>query len=253
MSRRRQPKGDPATLDLEGAVKLTQKPKRTEPLEAQTDNQARYIQHINANTLTFGTGPAGTGKTYIAAAMAADALKAGKTRKIILTRPAQEAGEKLGYLPGELSEKYEPYLRPFYDILKQRLGQGYLDCAIKNGKIEPIPVGYMRGMTFDNCWVLFDEAQNSTPVQMKMFLTRIGKWCKVIVNGDLSQKDIAGESGLLDGISIAADLSEVGVVEFNRDDVVRSGLVQEIIDQYSQRGMEGVARFMKTAEAPFSR
>lgn len=245
MSRRRQPKGDPATTDFEGAVKLSQKPKRAEPLEAQTENQARYIQTVNANTLTFGTGPAGTGKTFIAAVMAAEALKTGQTRKIILTRPAQEAGEKLGYLPGELSEKYEPYLRPFYDILKQRLGQGFLDCAIKNGKIEPIPVGYMRGMTFDDCWVLFDEAQNCTPIQMKMFLTRIGKYCKVIVNGDLSQKDIPGESGLLDGIAIAENLDGVGVVEFDRNDVVRSGLVQDIVDRYTMRGMEGVQRFMK--------
>ena len=207
--------------------------RRLTPLVAQTDRQADYISSILANTLTFGTGPAGTGKTYLATCLAADALQKKQIKKILLTRPAVEAGENLGFLPGELSEKFEPYLRPFRDILDRRLGKGFVDCAIKNGKIEALPLAYMRGMTFEDCWVLLDEAQNTTPAQMKMFLTRIGEDCKVVVNGDLTQMDIKGLSGLADGLQRSRGLPRVSEVEFTRDDIVRSGLTQMLVDRYS--------------------
>lgn len=249
MSRRRREKGDPS-VDLDGAVAITPRPKRVQALEPQTENQARYITSIEANTLTFGLGPAGTGKTFVATCMALEALQKKRIQKIILTRPAQEAGENLGFLPGELHEKYEPYLRPFRDIMVKRLGQGYIDCAVKNGKIEAVPLAYMRGMTFEDCWVLLDEAQNATPSQMKMFLTRIGDHCKVIVNGDATQKDIPGPSGLLDGFHKTKNLSGVGSVAFDRSDVVRSGLTQKIIDRYEgydedvEEPDQGVMRFI---------
>lgn len=235
---------------MSGAVKAPPKPRRVKALEAQSDNQTTYIHTIQSNILTFGLGHAGSGKTFVATVMALDELKNKRIEKIILTRPAQEAGEKLGFLPGELDDKYEPYLRPFRDIMIRRLGQGYVDCALKNGRIEPLPLAYMRGMSFENCWVLLDEAQNCTPVQMKMFLTRIGENCKVIVNGDLSQQDINGVSGLLDGYQRTRGLNNVGAVQFTRDDVVRSGLVRDIVDRYSdyekttESPDEGVTRFI---------
>lgn len=252
MSRRRREKND-LPVDFDGAVQTTPRPRRVGALEPQTENQSRYIQSIQANTLTFGLGPAGTGKTYVATCLALDALQKKKIEKLILTRPAQEAGENLGFLPGELHEKYEPYLRPFRDIMVRRLGEGYIDCAIKNGRIEAIPLAYMRGMSFENCWVLLDEAQNCTPVQMKMFLTRIGQNCKVVVNGDVTQKDIAGPSGLIDGWHKVDGLPNVGMVEFDRSDVVRSGLVQLIVDRYGgyapprEDADLGIARFLANA------
>jgi phosphate starvation-inducible protein PhoH and related proteins len=250
MSRRRREKNDP-TFDMEGAVAVSPKARRVRSLEPQTDNQATYIHAIQSSTLTFGLGPAGTGKTFVATCLALDALQKKKIEKIILTRPAQEAGEKLGYLPGELDEKYEPYLRPFRDIMIKRLGQGYIDCAIKNGRIEPLPLGYMRGMTFENCWVLFDEAQNCTPVQMKMFLSRIGEHCKVIVNGDATQKDIPGPSGLVDGFHKTRGLNSVASVEFDTRDIVRSGLARDIVERYERppedNDMQGVHRYMQNA------
>jgi phosphate starvation-inducible PhoH-like protein len=209
------------------------KPRRTHPLEAQTDAQATYINAIKTQNLVFGLGPAGTGKTYVCGALAADALKNKQTPKLIVTRPAVEAGESLGFLPGELDQKFEPYLRPFRDVLNERLGAGYVDCAMKNSKIEAIPLAYLRGMTFKDCWVILDEAQNTTPLQMKLFLTRIGQNCKVIVNGDPSQKDIRGPSGLLDAIDRLRGLRGVAEVRFGRYDIVRSGLVQDIVNAYS--------------------
>lgn len=252
MSRRRREKND-SPVDFDGAVQTTPRARRVQALEAQTENQSRYIHSIEANTLTFGLGPAGTGKTFVATCLALEALQKKQIEKIILTRPAQEAGENLGFLPGELSEKYEPYLRPFRDIMNRRLGIGYVECAIKNGRIEPIPLAFMRGMSFENSWVLLDEAQNCTPMQMKMFLTRIGENCKVVVNGDVTQKDIAGPSGLTDGWNKVSGLPHVGMVEFDRSDVVRSGLVQQIVDRYSGYNLpsgnedEGVSRFLANA------
>jgi phosphate starvation-inducible PhoH-like protein len=167
-------------------------------------------------------------------------------KKILLTRPAQECGEKLGYLPGELDQKFEPYLRPFRDVLNKRLGTAAVDCMLKNGKIEALPMAYMRGMTFEDCWVLLDEAQNVTPMQMKMFLTRIGERCKVVVNGDLSQQDIPGESGLANALQIAQGLTDVAEVRFTRDDIVRSGLVQALVDRYAEESpVDGLHRFIR--------
>lgn len=211
------------------------KPKKsTKPLEPLTEAQGHYMLAIDRHGLTFGTGPAGTGKTYICGAMAAEALADKLTDKIIITRPAVEAGEHLGFLPGELDEKFAPYLQPFRDVLDERLGKGYVDYLLKVGRIEAAPLAYMRGRTFKDCWVILDEAQNTTPTQMKLFLTRIGQNANVIVNGDIGQKDIAGHSGLEDAISRLAHLSGVNTVEFMKEDIVRSGLTQEIVEAYER-------------------
>lgn len=207
---------------------------QSRPLQPKTEGQSIYMECIREVDLVFGLGPAGTGKTYIAAGMAAEALMSGKTQKIIVTRPAVEAGgESLGFLPGELEEKYEPYLQPVRQILTEKLGKGAFDCALKNGKIEPVPLGYMRGRTFDNCWVILDEAQNVSPAQMKMFLTRIGENCKVIVCGDTDQVDIPGESGLRDAVHKLEGRNGVEVSRFTYEDVVRSGLCLMILKAYA--------------------
>lgn len=243
MSRRRREKNEVTDEPYHPEPTITVK--RAKPLEAQTDRQADYISAIRSCTLVFGTGPAGTGKTFVATSLAAEELAKRNIKKILLTRPAQECGEKMGFLPGELDQKFEPYLRPFRDVLNRRLGAGFVDCALKNGKIEALPMAYMRGITFEDCWVLLDEAQNCTPVQMKMFLTRIGERCKVIVNGDLSQQDIPGESGLAHALQIAQGLPGVEEVHFTRDDIVRSGLVQLLVDRYSEQDpMNGIRRFI---------
>lgn len=244
MSRRRRDKNE--VTDEPYHPEPTPTLRRQKPLEALNDRQADYISAIRSNTLIFGTGPAGTGKTFVATSLAADELAKRNIKKILLTRPAQECGEKLGFLPGELDQKFEPYLRPFRDVLNRRLGAGFVDCALKNGKIEALPMAYMRGMTFEDCWVLLDEAQNATPLQMKMFLTRIGERCTVIVNGDLSQQDIPGESGLSHALMIARDLPSVEEVQFTRDDIVRSGLVQMLVDRYSDIDpIAGVHRYVR--------
>lgn len=204
------------------------------PIRAKTGAQERYIQAIKHFALTFATGPAGTGKTWLAAALAAQALEAKETERIIITRPAIEAGENLGFLPGELEEKFDPYLQPFRDVLIQRMGRGAFEYHLRVGNIEAVPLAYMRGRTFKNAWVILDEAQNTTPTQMKMFLTRIGEDCKVIVNGDVRQQDIRGESGLVDALRRVSFIPAVKVVEFGRGDVVRSGLVQEIVEAYEK-------------------
>ena len=203
-------------------------------IEPKTEIQSIYMQAILANDLTFGVGPAGTGKTYLPTALAADALLSKRTDKIVVTRPAQEAGESLGFLPGELDEKYEPYLQPIRQVLIERMGVGAMECGLKNGKIEPVPLAFMRGRTFNDCWVILDEAQNVTPKQMKMFLTRIGENCKVIVCGDTDQVDIVGQSGLKDAAERCAWIKRVAVVEFEIEDVVRSGLCLDILKSYSQ-------------------
>lgn len=209
------------------------KPRKvTEPLQALTETQAHYILGIEKQGLTFGLGPAGTGKTYVCGALAADALANKETDKIIITRPAVEAGEHLGFLPGELEEKFAPYLQPFRDVLDERLGRGYVDYLVKVGRIEAAPLAYMRGRTFKDCWVILDEAQNTTPTQMKLFLTRIGHDANVIVNGDVRQRDIGGKSGLEDAISRLSHLDAVNVIEFGSEDIVRSGLTQAIVEAY---------------------
>jgi phosphate starvation-inducible PhoH-like protein len=208
------------------------------PLEPLTDAQHAYDAAIFANTLTFGIGPAGTGKTWWAASRAAEALDGKEIERIVVTRPAIEAGESLGFLPGDLDEKYDPYFRPVRDALEEQLGSGPLEYFVRSGIIEARPLAYLRGATFKNCWVLADEMQNTTPAQMKMFLSRIGENCKVIVNGDLSQQDIPGTSGLADALVRLRGLKGVEQVVFSRADIVRSGLCQAIIERYEDREPE---------------
>lgn len=208
--------------------------KPVKPLHAMTEAQHTYLQSFDKNIITFGIGSAGTGKTYCAGAYAADLIKNGEVETIIITRPAVEAGESFGFLPGELEDKYAPYLEPFKFVLNERLGKSYVDYLIKTGRIIASPLSFMRGRTFTNAVVILDEAQNTTPSQMMLFLTRIGQNCKVIIDGDLGQKDISGISGLQDAISKLRHVNSINVVEFGIDDVVRSGIVKDILIAYQK-------------------
>jgi phosphate starvation-inducible PhoH-like protein len=204
-----------------------------QPLRAKNKSQQDYIQAIKQNMLTFGIGPAGTGKSYCAGAIAAEALESGRIERIILTRPAVEAGENLGFLPGDLDEKFSVYIDAFRDILNERLGSGTVEYCLRHGRIVAAPLAFMRGKTFnDKTFVVLDEAQNTSIAQMKMFLTRIGEGCKVVVNGDIAQSDIHGMNGLEDAIRRLDGINDVYVHKFNREDIVRSGLVRDIIDRY---------------------
>lgn len=207
---------------------------RREKIKALTPTQARYIASIESKVITFGVGIAGSGKTFISAGLAAQALLDGKTQKIIVTRPTVEVGETLGFLPGSVAEKFEPYIAPVRDVLQHILGPGHLGYALRHNKIVPVPLSLMRGMSLDDSWILLDEAQNSTPAQMKMFLTRIGKNTKVIVNGDLGQSDLPKDtlSGLEDAIMRFGHYPEMGLVEFGEEDCVRSGIVRRILEGY---------------------
>ncbi|MCY1197868.1 Protein PhoH [compost metagenome] len=209
---------------------------RTNPvpkkLEARTAAQGQYLSAMMSADLIFGVGPAGTGKTYVAGAWAADQLADRLYDRIIITRPAVETGSPMGFLPGELEEKYAPFLEPFKQVMIERMGRGAYECALKNERISPQPLAYMRGATFKNAIVILDEAQNTTPEEMKMFLTRIGEDCIVIVNGDIQQIDIKGASGLVDALNRVSHLDQVRVVEFTEDDIVRSGLVKAILKAY---------------------
>ncbi|MDO3384357.1 PhoH family protein [Gilvimarinus sp. SDUM040013] len=209
-------------------------PQRTsQPLQARTSAQQDYIDAIKQHSLTFGIGPAGTGKSYCAGALAAEALESGRIERIILTRPAVEAGEQLGFLPGALDEKFSVYIDAFRDILNERLGAGTVDYCLRHGRIVAAPLAFMRGKTFNNrTFVVLDEAQNTSMAQMKMFLTRIGEDCKVVINGDIEQSDIKGANGLADAIDKLSGVNSVHVHRFERDDIVRSGLVRDIIDRY---------------------
>lgn len=208
------------------------------PLHAKSEDQGHYMIAINEAEIIFGTGPAGTGKTYVAAAMAADALLSGKIERIILTRPAKEVeGEELGFLPGDLEEKFEHYLEPYRDALDERIGRAHVDLLIKRGRIVPVPLGYMRGRTFKKCWMLLDEAQNTKPGTMKMFLTRKGKGTKVIINGDPRQSDLMDRAGhpLRNGLKDALEVlpgrvRNMRVQELTK--VVRDDAVQDIIEAY---------------------
>jgi len=208
---------------------------RTPPaVEPANAAQTRYVNAIKSSQLTFALGPAGTGKTWVCTGLAAQALHNGDIEKLIITRPAVEAGENLGFLPGELEEKFDPYLQPFRDSLYHFLGKSFTEYLIKAGKIEAAPLAYMRGRTFKNAWVILDEAQNTTPKQMKMFLTRLGSDCKMVVNGDTAQTDINGKSGLQDAVERLFYIPSIRVVKFKREDIVRSGLVQEIVECYEE-------------------
>lgn len=206
------------------------------PIKPKTLGQKNYVDAIRHKMMVFGVGPAGTGKTYLAMAMAIQAFKQDEVGKIILTRPAIEAGENLGFLPGDLQSKIDPYLRPLYDALYQIMGA---DSFIKNsekGLIEVAPLAYMRGRTLDNAFIILDEAQNTTPAQMKMFLTRIGFGSKVVITGDLSQKDLpfAAVSGLEQALKVLQDVEEIGVSYLTNKDVVRHPLVQKIVHAYEK-------------------
>lgn len=206
------------------------------PIHVKTIGQRRYIHAIKKNDIVFGIGPAGTGKTYLAVVMAVKALKNGHVKKIILTRPAVEAGESLGFLPGDLKEKVDPYLRPLYDALHDVLGQEYTERMMERGTIEIAPLAYMRGRTLDDSFVILDEAQNTTSAQIKMFLTRLGFSSKMVVTGDPSQVDLP--KGVKSGLSVVASvLSEVQGLSFitlEQSDVVRHPLVQRIIEAYDK-------------------
>jgi phosphate starvation-inducible PhoH-like protein len=207
-------------------------------IEPRTEAQAVYRNIIQTSELIFAIGPAGTGKTYMPTALAADALVDKRTTQVIITRPAVEAGESLGFLPGEIEEKFAPYLKPLEKVFVERLGRGAYDCALKNGKIEPSPLAFMRGETFNDCWVILDEAQNVSPEQMKMFLTRIGENCKVIVCGDTDQVDVE-ESGLADAVRRCKDIDGVAIMRFELEDVMRSRLCKAILSTYRASSPSG--------------
>lgn len=206
------------------------------PIKTKTLGQKKYVDAIDGNTIVFGIGPAGTGKTYLAVAKAVTALRAKEVNRIILTRPAVEAGEKLGFLPGDLQNKVDPYLRPLYDGMYEMLGgEGFLKYQEK-GVIEVAPLAYMRGRTLDNAFIILDEAQNTTPEQMKMFLTRIGYGSKAIVTGDITQIDLPGEkkSGLKEAERVLKNIEDIKFCYLTEKDVVRHPLVQQIIKAYAK-------------------
>jgi phosphate starvation-inducible PhoH-like protein len=194
--------------------------------------QGEYYEAIKHNEIVFGVGSAGTGKTYIAAMYAASELFHRRVNKIVLTRPNVETGRGLGFLPGTLEEKYAPYLLPFDAIFSKALGRGFYDYALKSKTIEPTPLGFLRGMTFENCIVLVDEAQNCTKEEMKMLLSRIGKNCKMIFSGDCDQSDIGRDSGLLDAVNRLEGISGIEIIDFMDEDIVRSKMCKAIIMAY---------------------
>lgn len=204
------------------------------PVKPKTAGQKAYIDLIRKKMIVFGIGPAGTGKTYLAMAMAIEAFKRDEVSRIILTRPAIEAGEKLGFLPGDLQSKVDPYLRPLYDALHQIMGADSYLRNVEKGLIEVAPLAYMRGRTLDNSYIILDEAQNTTPAQMKMFLTRIGFGSKVIITGDLTQKDLPSgtTSGLDQALDVLGKVEDIGIAHMTNQDVVRHPLVQQIVKAY---------------------
>lgn len=206
------------------------------PVKPKTLGQKKYCEAIRGNTITFGIGPAGTGKTYLAVAMAVTAFRAKEVNRIILTRPAVEAGEKLGFLPGDLQSKVDPYLRPLYDALFDMLGAETFQRCQERGAIEVAPLAYMRGRTLDDSFIILDEAQNTTPEQMKMFLTRLGFNSKMVITGDITQIDLPDgkKSGLKKVIHILRDIDDIAICRFNQKDVVRHKLVQDIVNAYQR-------------------
>jgi phosphate starvation-inducible PhoH-like protein len=223
---------------------------RKRPVVPKTAAQREYIRTIRTHDLTFGIGPAGTGKTYLAMAMAASALMARKVKRIILTRPAVEAGEKLGFLPGDLAEKVNPYLRPLYDALHDMLEFEKVGQLRERGQIEVAPLAFMRGRTLNESFVILDEAQNATSEQMRMFLTRLGFKSKAVVTGDITQTDLpsGARSGLKEARSILSGIEGVGMIQFSEVDVVRHPLVQRIVVAYEKRDQELEAERRRQAE-----
>ena len=220
---------------------------RGKPIKAKTVGQKKYVEAIAKNTIVLGVGPAGTGKTFLAVAMAVKALRNGDVNRIILTRPAIEAGEKLGFLPGDLQSKIDPYLRPLYDALYEMLGAENYAKMVEKGVIEVAPLAYMRGRTLDESFIILDEAQNATPEQMKMFLTRLGFHSKAVVTGDLTQTDLPSgqKSGLAMAVKIIAGIPDIVIHHFSDRDVVRHKLVQKIILAYERFEREQMQRSKK--------
>ena len=206
------------------------------PVKPKTLGQKKYTDAIQNNTITFGIGPAGTGKTYLAVAMAVRAFRDEQVSRIILTRPAVEAGEKLGFLPGDLQDKVDPYLRPLYDAMFDMMGPENFQRNMEKGSIEVAPLAYMRGRTLDDSFIILDEAQNTTPEQMKMFLTRLGFNSKAIVTGDVTQIDLpnAGRSGLIEAVKVLKNIDDIAIMRLSEKDVVRHKLVQDIITAYEK-------------------
>lgn len=226
--------GDARMERAEGPALMT----RRSDLRPRTPNQGRYLDSITAQDITFGIGPAGTGKTYLAVAMAVDALQRTAVQRIVLTRPAVEAGERLGFLPGDLTQKVDPYLRPLYDALYDLMGFEQVQKAFERNALEIAPLAFMRGRTLNNAFVILDEAQNTTPEQMKMFLTRIGFGSKAVVTGDVSQIDLPKTqlSGLIDAERVLRRVEGIGICRFTSADVVRHPLVARIVDAYDASG-----------------
>jgi phosphate starvation-inducible PhoH-like protein len=224
--------GQPGAVRAEGPQLLT----RRADLHGRTPHQVQYLENILAHDVTFGIGPAGTGKTYLAVACAVDALERDNVKRIVLVRPAVEAGERLGFLPGDLAQKVDPYLRPLYDALYDLMGFDKTGRLLERGSIELAPLAYMRGRTLNQAFIILDEAQNTTPEQMKMFLTRIGFGAKAVVTGDITQIDLARgqKSGLIEARRILAGVRGIAFTEFGAKDVVRHPLVARIIDAYEK-------------------
>ncbi len=214
-------------------------------IRPKTPGQKAYIDSIRANTITFGVGPAGTGKTYLAMSMAVARLKRQEVQRIVLARPVVEAGESLGFLPGTLQEKLDPYVRPLLDALFEMTDAEYAHTLIEQGVIEIAPLAFMRGRTFNNSFVILDEAQNTTPEQMKMFLTRLGFSSTFVVTGDITQRDLSGTSGLESARRVLCDMDDINFVELDRSDIVRHSLVSRIVGAYE--------RDAQTAKKPGSR
>ncbi|NOV03481.1 PhoH family protein [Paenibacillus planticolens] len=220
-------------LDLfKGEITTTH---RGKPIRVKTIGQRKYVETIKKKDIVFGIGPAGTGKTYLAVVLAVTRLKEGAVKRIVLTRPAVEAGESLGFLPGDLQEKVDPYLRPLYDALNDVLGPEQVAKSLERGLIEIAPLAYMRGRTLDDSFIILDEAQNTTPEQMKMFLTRLGFGSKMVITGDVTQIDLprGKSSGLVEAARILNEIEELGFIHFDEQDVVRHSLVQKIIVAYN--------------------
>ncbi len=230
-----------ADMDDKDSARL--KTKRAD-LKARTLNQANYLDNIASHDITLGIGPAGTGKTYLAVAMAVDALQRSAVQRIVLTRPAVEAGERLGYLPGDLAQKIDPYLRPLYDALYDLMGFEQVQKALERQLIEIAPLAFMRGRTLNNAFVILDEAQNTTPEQMKMFLTRIGFGAKAVITGDVSQIDLPKTqlSGLIDAERVLKRVTGIAICRMTSADVVRHPLVARIVDAYDAPGRSATER-----------
>lgn len=223
----------------------------TRSVRPKTAGQQRYVEAIDENVIVFGLGPAGTGKTYLAMAKAVQALQRNEVSRIVLTRPAVEAGERLGFLPGGLQEKIDPYLRPLYDALGEMMSPESVQKLLELGVIEVAPLAYMRGRTLNSSFIILDEAQNTTPEQMKMFLTRLGFGSRMVVTGDSSQVDLpVRRSGLIDAERVLGDVADIEMVRLSSDDVVRHGLVSAIIEAYDDRAAAAESRGAPSAGEP---